>query len=227
MKALTLKTTLAAVTLAAATLTAPSFAHASDYRNCSDTQNAVLGGVVGGSLGTVIGEEIAGRGDKTEGAILGAIIGGIAGAAVGDGASDCEKVNRNRRGYTVNHRTQDVYRPATIQTVHHRGNNRNYGYNTGHNGNGYNRLNRIDRRIDNLRRERAQLKDEQRYSRGYRPGIQNRLDRIKWELKSLKDQRRNVKNRRNYRNDYQRPRRVTNRRGHYHGGSTSVCYSDH
>ena len=48
----TVKNTLAAVTLAAATFAIPSIASAGDYRrNCADTENAVLGGVVGGVAG--------------------------------------------------------------------------------------------------------------------------------------------------------------------------------
>ena len=86
-----LKTFAVAASMIAATA---ATAQAGDYRKCKDTEAAIAGGVVGGSLGTIIGEEIAGRGNKTEGAILGGIIGGIAGAAVGDSASDCEKDGR-------------------------------------------------------------------------------------------------------------------------------------
>jgi len=193
----TVKNALAVVTLAAATLALPATASAGDYRkNCADTENAILGGVVGGSLGTVIGEEIAGRGDKTEGAILGAIIGGITGAAIGDGANDCEKYNKRGKVYTTQNRG---YRTApVVHKVHHRSGG--YGYNHRR----ADPLYRVDREIEALRRERKHLKRERQYSRGYRPGIERRLDRIGYRLDELKRERKRIK-------------RYTNRHGNNYG----------
>lgn len=223
---------LAAVSLAAAALALPTVASAGDYRKCKDTEATIAGGLIGGSLGTVLGEEIAGRGDKTEGAIAGAVIGGIIGAAIGDGASDCEKDGRiYRNGRVISTYQNANYRQPAYQTVHHRGNNRGYRHNDRqrHSSYGYSSrehdrdLRRIDRRIDRLRDERRDLKQRQRYERRGR-WIQRRLNEISYELDHLKDERRRVKraydNRRD-RRDY-RPR---NRRGHYHG--QTVCYSDH
>ena len=237
-------TTLA---VAAATVAATALpAAAGDYRKCKDTEAAIAGGVIGGSLGTIIGEEIAGRGNKTEGAVLGAIIGGIAGSAVGDSASDCEKDGRiyrrandgrwyprayptqsygygNNRGYTT------VRHPGRGHAHGHRDRgyrdyDRGYGYDRG-----YDRrdreLRRIDRRIRDLRQERARLKDRARYE-GYRPWIDRRLRDIAYDLDRLKQDRKRVKRADYRRDDYRRPYGYpTSRRGHYHG--SNICYSDH
>ncbi|GLQ24875.1 hypothetical protein GCM10007853_27490 [Algimonas ampicilliniresistens] len=231
---------LAAVSLAAAALALPTVASAGDYRKCKDTEATIAGGLIGGSLGTVLGEEIAGHGDKTEGAIAGAVIGGIIGAAIGDGASDCEKDGRiYRNGRVISTYQNANYRQPAYQTVGHNGHQtRSRGHRPHHRGYddrqrqssyGYSSrqhdrdLRRIDRRIDRLRDERRDLKQRQRYERRGR-WIQRRLNEISYELDHLKDERRRVKraydNRRD-RRDY-RPR---NRRGHYHG--QTVCYSDH
>lgn len=220
------KTALAAVTLAAATFALPTAAQAGNYkRNCADTENAILGGVVGGSLGTVIGEEIAGRGDKTEGAVLGAIIGGIAGAAIGDGANDCEKDKRRYR--TDNHyptTTTYGHRNSGYQTVGHRS-NRGYSYNRGHRADP---LYRIDREIEQTRREGKRLKRELKYARGYRPDLRRAIDRNGYRLEQLKRERKRIKKYGTYRNnDYRRRDYYQPRRGHYHGNSRNLCYSDH
>lgn len=235
MKNVNIKTALTAVTLAAAALATSLPAHAGEYnRKCKDTNNAVAGGLIGGSVGAAIGEGIAGRGDNTEGAVLGAIIGGIAGAAIGDGVNDCEKDKRyNQRGYitTQHYPTRTTNSHRGYQTVGHHGNNRNRGYshNRGYNRTSYgygnrrgDRLFQIDRRIDELRHERAYLKDERRRSRGYRPGIERRLDRIAWRLDELKRERKRIKKGHNRRHDYRQTRR-----GHYHGSSRNLCYSAH
>jgi hypothetical protein len=237
VKNVKIKMALAAVTLAAATIAMPLSASAQDYnRKCADTSNGVLGAVVGGTAGAAIGESIAGRGDRTEGAILGAIIGGIAGAAVGDSASGCENDKRyTNRGYTTTQhyptRTNRVQTTTRgYQTVGHnthrndRGYNNNRGYNRNYNQ-GQNRLYQIDRKMEQLRQERAYLKDERRRSRNYRPGIERRLDRIGHRLAELKRERKQIKRYSdNRRNDY-RPQPT--RRGHYHGQSRNLCYSDH
>ncbi len=229
------KTALAAVTLAAATLITPLSASAADYRKCNDTTNGVVGGVIGGSVGAAIGEEIAGRGDRTEGAVLGAIIGGIAGAAIGDGASDCEKDKRynNRRVVTTttHYPTRTTNTHRGYQTVGHNGHrdynrrNRNYGYDRG-----YSRrvdpLYRIDREIEQTRREGRRLKRELRNSRYHRPGLRRALDANGRHLEYLKRERKRIKRAEYRRDDYRRDYRQA-RRGHYHGNSRNLCYSDH
>ncbi|GHA93414.1 hypothetical protein GCM10009069_15600 [Algimonas arctica] len=236
---------LAVASVAAAAFALPATASASDYRKCKDTQAAIAGGLIGGSLGTVLGEEIAGRNDKTEGAIAGALIGGIIGAAIGDGASDCEKDDRTYR----NNRVISTAHTPTYQTAQYHGrqnNTRGYqqnqrGYNNrGQNNRGYNDrgygnqrgynaqqhdqdLRQIDRRMSRLRAERDDLKRAQRYQHGRR-GIQRRLNEISYQLDALKDERRQVK--RAWDNRRQpRGHQTQTRRGHYHG--QTVCYSDH
>lgn len=208
--------TLAAVTVAAAALSLPMAASAGDYRKCKDTEAAIAGGLIGGSLGTVIGEEIAGRGDKTEGAIAGALIGGVIGAAIGDGVSDCEKdgkIYRNGRVISSVHYPSTTRQSANYRTVHHNRNNRGYNDRYRYNDRGYqnrhynNRhyndrhysarqhdrdLRRIDRQMDALRYERNELKQRARYE-GHRRWIDRRLREIGWQLDRLKDERRRVK----------------------------------
>lgn len=214
---------VAAATLAATATLAPMSAQAGDYRKCKDTEATVAGGLIGGSLGTIIGEEIAGRGNKTEGAILGGIIGGIAGAAVGDSASSCEKDGRiytrhtdgrfYPRAHTTNYRTVShphhgsQYRNNGYRNHHYD----NRGYDRRHYDNGYQqwerqrnrRLRRIDRRIDDLRRERRDLKQRARYE-GYRPWIDRRLSNIAYDLDRLKRDRKRIKRQEFRRNDYRR-----------------------
>jgi len=231
---------LAAVSLAAAALALPTVASASDYRKCKDTEATIAGGLIGGSLGTVLGEEIAGRGDKTEGAIAGAVIGGIIGAAIGDGASDCEKDGRvYRNGRAISPYQSPSYRQSGYQTVSHNGyQTRSRGHRPNHRGYndrqrqssyGYSPrqhdrdLRRIDNRIEQLRHERQDLKQRLRYERRNRR-VQRRLNEISYELDRLKDERKRVKRAYDNRRDH-RDYRPNNRRGHYHG--QTVCYSDH
>ena len=250
MKNVKIKTALTAVTLAAAALATPLSASAADYRKCNDTTNGVAGGLIGGSVGAAIGEGIAGRGDRTEGAVLGAIIGGIAGAAIGDGASDCEKNTRTNRRVvtTTNHyptRTQtyptrtQTYPTRTTsrgyQTVGHSGHNhrtttnRTYGNTRGYNTSyGYGRtadpLYRIDREIEETRREGKRLKRELKYGYGHRRGLRRALEANGYRLEQLKRERKRIKKYADgRRNDY----RPQTRRGHYHGQSRNLCYSDH
>lgn len=239
---------LAVASVAAAAFALPATASASDYRKCKDTQATIAGGLIGGSLGTVIGEEIAGRNDKTEGAVAGALIGGIIGAAIGDGASDCEKDGRLYRNSRV---IGTAHTPSyqTVQYRAHQPNHRGYnnrGYNNrSHNNRAYNNRNyndrgygnqrgynarqhdrdlrQIDRRINRLRAERDDLKRAQRYQNGRR-GIQRRLNQIGYELDALKRDRREVK--RAWDNRRQpRVRQYRNSRGHYHG--QTLCRSNH
>lgn len=192
---------LAAASVAAAALTLPVTASAGEYRKCKDTEAAIAGGLIGGSLGTVIGEEVAGRNDKTEGAIAGAIIGGVIGAAIGDGASDCEKDGRVYRHNS--HTGSYPLAGARVTTARHphrnyrtyrhydrRGNN--YRNNRGYGRQDYRsierQLNQIDRRIDRLRAERSDLKNRRRYDRNRR-WTDRRLSEIAYELDRLKDER--------------------------------------
>lgn len=199
MKNVNLKTALTAVTLAAAAFATPLSASAADYRKCNDTTNGIAGGVIGGSAGAAIGESIAGRGNRTEGAILGAIIGGIAGAAVGDSASNCEKDTRydNRRVVTTtNHYpTRTVVTRPVVHTVgYSTSNNRNYRANDHGNSRRVDPLYRIDREIEQTRREGDRLKREIKYARrGNRRGLQRALDANCRQLDYLKSERKRIK----------------------------------
>jgi hypothetical protein len=201
---------LAVASVAAAAFALPATASASDYRKCKDTEAAIAGGLIGGSLGTVLGEEIAGRGDRTEGAIAGALIGGIIGAAIGDGASDCEKDGRVYRNGRV---ISTAHTPA-YQTAQYRG---NQGYTAQQHDRD---LRQIDNQMDRLRAERRDLK---RYAYQDRR-TQRRLYTIGQRLDQLKDERRRVKRAWDDRRQ-PRPRRVETRHGHYHG--QNLCYSNH
>lgn len=83
----------AAIVIAAATVSfaAPASAHDNGFqhRHQSNGNNQLAGGAIGAVAGGLIGNQIAGRGSRTEGAILGAVIGGAAGVAIaGDGRSN-------------------------------------------------------------------------------------------------------------------------------------------
>lgn len=207
MANLNAKKNLAAVVLAAATFATPALAHAQNYskasykNDCStNTEEQVIAGTIGAVLGGVLGSQAAGNGARTEGSVLGAVIGGAAGAAIADGNNDCDKI-RNRstyrttsdrgydRGYTTN---RTVYTSPRVTTVHHR----DYGSRGLDNRRGYGFRNdpvdRINRRMDYLRKERAQLKRDQSYF-GYSRRIDRRLNRIAHELNDLKQRKRQVK----------------------------------
>lgn len=242
----TLKTLAAAAATLVATASMTTAAHADSYRKCKDTEATIAGGVVGGSLGTIIGEEIAGRDNRTEGAVLGAIIGGIAGAAIGDSASSCEKDGRiydrrrDGRWYPRSYPTSNSHYGRNTNrgytTVRHPGRghahghrNRHYDYNRGYGGSyGYNRrdaeLRRLDNYIDQLRREREDLKRRAQFER-YNPYVDRRLREIAFELDRAKRDRKRVKNADYYRDDYRRGHPRVIRSSHYHG--SNICYSDH
>ena len=85
--------------------------------------------------------------------------------------------------------TRTVVRDTGFQTA---GFNRgvstvNFGFNNRNNSRF--QLNRIDRQIDNLRRERRQLRVEQNRTRRLRPSIQRRLNIISHDLDLLQRQR--------------------------------------
>lgn len=233
MAKLNAKTTLAAVALAAATIATPAISHAGNYsttafEDCrTNTEDQVVAGAIGAVLGGVLGSQVSGNGARTEGSVLGAVLGGAAGAAIADGNNDCDKIRKRStynttsrgydRGYTTN---RTVYTSPRVTTVHHRdyGNRRGYnrgtrGYDRGYDRGGYDRVDRINRRMDYLRSERAELKREQSYY-GYSRRIDRRLNQIAYELDDLKKRKRRVK-------------KVERRRAerHYHG--SNVCYSGH
>lgn len=219
--------TLTAVALAATALaTVPSVASASDYRCENKNDEAqVVGGVLGAVVGGIVGSEVAGRGDRNEGAVIGAILGAGAGAALGDESVKCRREVKNRVVHTTQYQHRDRgYQPAVV-TVGHRGHNsrhRDYGYNNrGHNNRGYNRIDRINYRLDALRAERRDLERRNRYDN--RRWVDRRIRAIGQEIRELKNRKRRIKNasyERGY--DYR-----DNRRGHYHGNSRSLCYSNH
>ncbi len=249
MTHLKIKTALTAVTLAAATLAMPLSAQAGDYnRKCNDTTNGVAGAVIGGTVGAAIGDGLAGRGDSTEAGILGAIIGGIAGAAIGDSASGCENDHKYRttttrypttttytprhsshgqtRGYSQNSgysRNSGYNRTSGYQTVGHRSSRRSgyNGYSTGYNSDP---LYQIDREIERVRFEGDNLKRELKYSRGYNSDISRRLTENGYRLEQLKRERKRIKKYTDSRKNYRQPQ---TRRGHYHGTSRNLCYSNH
>lgn len=62
-------------------------------------ERATVGGaVVGGLIGGIAGNRIAGRGSRTEGTLIGAGVGALAGGAIGS-AADRERCDRWRAGY--------------------------------------------------------------------------------------------------------------------------------
>lgn len=89
-----IKTFATAVAALGALAFTPSLAHAQFYGQ-SGPSDQFTGGLVGGTLGSVVGRSIAGSGNRTEGAIIGGIVGGIAGTAVGNSRS-----NRGYRSYS-------------------------------------------------------------------------------------------------------------------------------
>ena len=60
----------------------PSVAMAQDDGCRRDSNGRIVGTVVGAGAGGVLGNVIAGRGDKTEGSIIGAIVGAVIGNQV-------------------------------------------------------------------------------------------------------------------------------------------------
>lgn len=209
MATLNAKKTLAAVVLAAATFTAPAIAHAGNYSTTSynddcrtNTEDQVIAGAIGAVLGGVIGSQTAGNGARTEGSVLGAVLGGAAGAAIADGNNDCDKIRNNSTYRTTSNRgynTRTVRTSPRITTVHHRDygsrrvdNRGQRGYDRGNDRGGYDRVDRINRRMDFLRNERAQLKREQSYY-GYSRRAERRQKQIAQELHELKQRKRYVK----------------------------------
>ena len=214
MANLNAKKTLAAVALAAATFATPALAHAGNYSTTSyhddcrtNTQDQAVAGAIGAVIGGVLGSQVSGNGARTEGSVLGAVLGGAAGAAIADGNNDCDKIRKRSTYRTTSNRSYDrgyttsrqVYTRPSVTTVNYGtyGNSRGYnrgarGYDRGYDRGRYDRIDRINRRMDNLRRERAELKRKQSYY-GYSRRIDRRLYDISCELDELKKRKRRVK----------------------------------
>lgn len=214
--------TLTAVALAATALaTLPSVASAADYRCENKNDEAqIVGGVIGAVVGGLIGSEVAGPGDGNEGAVIGALLGAGAGAALGDESVKCRGPNDRIRHATQYQHRDNGYQPAIV-TVGHRGYNSS-DRNRGYNNRGYNRLDRIDHRIDALRAELRDLEHRNRYDRSR--WIDRRIYAVGQEIRELKNRKKYIK-RSGYSRSYDQG--YNNRRGHYHGNSRTLCYSSH
>jgi len=224
MLKLTKTNTLSAVALAMAVIATPSLAAANSYSNgyhgsayeaCkrSDTENQVLGGVIGAVTGGVLGSQVAGNGARSEGSALGAVIGAVAGSQIAN--KDC----KSRRGYVsesyhaptqlgyptrapivqapVYSSSRTVYTSPRVSTVHYpvsrpnyRGHSQNYGYSRG------NQVASIQREINDLRRKRDNLERRNRYEQSYR--LDRRIERIGHRIGELKRQKRFAKKNRGY-----------------------------
>ena len=212
---------LAAATFATPALAHAGNYSTTSYKNdcATNTQEQVVAGAIGAALGGVLGSQTAGNGARTEGSVLGAVLGGAAGAAIADGQNDCDKLRDNRTYRTTTNRSYDTgyNRAPVVTTVGHnrgyrttydRGYRTNYdrGYRTTTYTRGYDRgyqrravvdtrLDRIDRRIDYLRAEGAELKRRARYANSRRKirRIQYRLDDNGRQLAQLKRYRRAIK----------------------------------
>jgi len=201
------KTRLVALTLAAATLVTPFYASAQDFSNRrgnSDAGAQIAGGLIGGSLGAIVGEGIAGRGNRTEGAVIGAIIGGVTGAAIGEGIADngnngrrsARSFNNNRsfrsngfnnRGLTNVSVTTRVAHNNSGFNSHGFRNDPGYGKRTS--ASIYHKIDKLDYRVDVLKYEQKEIYAELKY-RGHNPYLKERLYYIDCEIAELKDRRR-------------------------------------
>jgi len=200
---------------------AQTYSKASYNDDCrTNTEEQVVAGAIGAVLGGVFGSQVSGNGARTEGSVLGAVLGGAAGAAIADGANDCDKIrdrstyNTQSRGYNQGYSNtgssntysgRTVYTSPRITTVTSRDygrrdrgynsrrgyNDRDYGYRDRDYGYRNDPVDRINRRIDHLRAERADLKRELRY--GHNRRIERRLYDISCELDDLKKRKRRVK----------------------------------
>ena len=204
------KTRLVALTLAAATLVAPFTANA-QFSSRSNNNNAgaqVAGGLIGGSIGAILGEEVAGRRNRTEGAVLGAIIGGVAGAAIGDGiADDNSRSNRgftNNRGFTsnrgfTNNRGFNNRGVSTQVVIRNNGfgnsriNSQRFGYGQQLSANTFHKIDKIDYRLETLKYEQDDIYAALKYDGRNRRYLKKRLIDIECEIDELKDRRRFLK----------------------------------
>jgi hypothetical protein len=97
---------------------------------CRDRRagGAVAGGLLGGLAGSVIGSNIAGRGDRAGGAVLGGLVGGAAGVAIGaDASARCDE-----RGYYFAFSDTYPYREGQWEYGHPSG-RYDYGWYAAHN----------------------------------------------------------------------------------------------
>jgi uncharacterized protein YcfJ len=79
---------LAGIALAALT---PSIASAQDDGCRRDSSGRIVGTAIGAGAGGVLGNVIAGRGDKTEGTVIGAVIGAVIGNQVSKSDRGCNR----------------------------------------------------------------------------------------------------------------------------------------
>lgn len=189
-----------------------------------DADNKITGGIIGAIAGGVIGSQVSGNGARTEGSVLGAALGAAAGAGIGGEKRDCKSIYGNtapsyhttssHRTYPSNAYSGTTYSGSSYRTVP----TRTYGsttYRSGSYGNGYTTtshrsrqgsnyghngqrahdpLARVDRRIDRLRREGRQLRDQARYD--HSPWLRRQIRENGQALDQAKDRRRQIK--RNY-----------------------------
>jgi len=72
-----------------------------------ENKRQVLGGLAGAAAGGLIGNQIAGRGDRAIGSAIGVLAGGFAGAGIADSTVNCDPVFRDQHGSAVSgHGTQ-------------------------------------------------------------------------------------------------------------------------
>ena len=201
---LTKMKTLSAAALALAAIATPSFAAANSYSNTayetckrSDTENQVLGGVLGAVAGGVFGSQVAGNGARTEGSALGAVLGAVAGSQIAN--KDCRKttVYRNDAYNSAApvYSTQNTYsapRVVTVkQPVYNNGRtNRDYGYNGYRDNSRFNQLAILDREINQTRRQLDELRQRDRYTNSRQ--LDRRIDQLGERLSNLKKQRKRL-----------------------------------
>lgn len=119
-----MKTLISTTALAAGLFITPSIAlanngagHLTPLEKCERGENRrqVLGGLAGATAGGVIGNQIAGRGDRAVGSAIGVIAGGLAGVGIAGQTVDCDPVFRDQ-DVSGTH-SQTVHHGSTIQTV--------------------------------------------------------------------------------------------------------------
>ena len=79
---------IAGIAMAALT---PTMASAQDDSCRRDGNGRIIGTAVGAGAGGLLGNVIAGRGDKTEGTVIGAVIGAVIGNQVSKSESGCNR----------------------------------------------------------------------------------------------------------------------------------------
>lgn len=210
------KKSLAVAVLAVATLGLPAVAQAGSYNNTSrayadckqaDTENQILGGIIGAVAGGVVGSQVSGNGARTEGSVIGAAIGATAGAAIAGEKRDCKGVARTTRGqtYAGGRSYNTTYNSGrTYGTSRHYGSRHStYSAPRHHYGpyhNGRDRVQEIKYRIEGLRAERRRLMERQHYN--YRPHRARKIEDIGHEIRRLKKRKKRVKQRIKSRNHY-------------------------